>query len=465
MKVLLAKPFNMSDHIQPSIGLGYLASAIRKEHEVRLVDCIKDDLTIDKFMALLKEYNPEILGLQCYTFDLPFIRQALKAAKAFNKDIVTVIGGPHSSALPEETLKAEKDLDFLFVGEAETGFPRLVKAIERGANKTGVKDFSDIPGLAFRDGQTIKINPNVIQDDLDGLGLAAWDLIKPQEYPESQHGAFFKQFPIAPIMVTRGCPYPCTFCAGSLVSGKKIRRRSIDNVLGELKMLNNDFGIREFHIIDDNFTMDKEYVKDFLRKLKALNLGMTWAVPNGVRMDTLDDELLGLMKETGLYMISLGIESGSDEVLSEMRKGITVARIRECVNKIDRAGIDIAGFFILGFPGETPESIRQTIDFAAELPLKRANFFTYLPFPGTESYAKLLASGELKDVDWERFYFTNAAYVPTGITRKELKSLHRLAFAKFYLRPHIIMYQLKSIQSAKHFGFLARRFMRWIVAS
>lgn len=465
MKVLLAKPFNMSDHIQPSIGLGYLASAIRKEHEVRLVDCIKDDLTIDKFMAVLKEYDPAILGLQCYTFDLPFIRQALQAAKAFNKNIVTVIGGPHSSALPEATLKAEKDLDFLFVGEAEKGFPQLVKAIEDGTKKAGPEDFSGIPGLGFRDGSAIKINPNVIQDDLDGLGLAAWDLIKPQEYPESQHGAFFKQFPIAPIMVTRGCPYPCTFCAGSLVSGKKIRRRSIDNVLGELKILNKDFGIREFHVIDDNFTMDKEYVKDFLRKLKILNLGMTWAVPNGVRMDTLDDELLGLMKETGLYMISLGIESGSDEVLSEMRKGITVARIREYVNKIDRAGIDIAGFFILGFPGETQESIRQTIDFAAELPLKRANFFTYLPFPGTESYAKLLASGELKDVDWERFYFTNAAYVPTGITRKELKSLHRLAFAKFYLRPHIIMYQLKSIQSAKHFGFLARRFMRWIVAS
>ncbi len=495
MKVLLAKPFNMSDHIQPSIGLGYLASAIRKEHDVRLVDCIKDNLTIDKFMAVLKEYNPALLGLQCYTFDLPFIRQALKQTKAFNRDIVTVIGGPHSSALPEVTLKAEKDLDFLFVGEAERGFPQLVNKIEElcrgglnlpynglrsfneggnlpynefmksGAKKAGATDFSGIPGLAFRDGSDIKINPNVISEDLDGLGLPAWDLIKPQEYPESQHGAFFKQFPIAPVMVTRGCPYPCTFCAGHLVSGKKIRRRSIDNVLSEIKMLNKDFGIKEFHIIDDNFTMDREYVKDFLRKLKALNLGMTWAVPNGVRMDTLDDELLALMKETGLYMISLGIESGSDEVLSAMRKGITVAGIRECVNRIDRAGIDMAGFFILGFPGETAETIRRTIDFAAELPLKRANFFTYLPFPGTESYAKLLACGELKDVDWERFYFTNAAYAPPGITRRELKGLHRLAFAKFYLRGHIIMYQLRSIQSVKHFGFLAKRFMRWIVAS
>ncbi|MCX5677916.1 MAG: radical SAM protein [Candidatus Omnitrophica bacterium] len=460
MKVLLVKPYNQSDHIQPSLGLGYLASAIRKEHDVMLLDCIKDNLTIDKFVPILKEHNPDILGLQCYTFDLPFIRLALRAAKNLNKDIVTVIGGPHSSALPEATLKAEKDLDFLFVGEAEKGFPQLVNAVEKGP-----KDFSGIPGLGFREGGAIKINPKIIVDDLDSLGLPAWDLIKPQEYPESQHGAFFKQFPIAPIMVTRGCPYSCTFCAGKIVSGRKIRRRSIDNVLGEIKMLNKDFGIKEFHIIDDNFTMDKEYAKDLLRKLKELDLGMTWAVPNGVRMDALDDELLALMKETGLYMISLGIESGSDEVLRAMKKNITVAKIRECVNRIDRAGIDIAGFFILGFPDETVATIKQTIDFAVELPLKRANFFTYLPFPGTESYEKLLASGELKDVDWERFYFTNAAYVPRGITRKELKSLHRLAFAKFYLRSHIILYQLKSIQSVKHFGFLARRFVRWIVAS
>jgi len=459
MKILLVKPYNQSDHIQPSLGLGYLATAVRKEHDVRILDCIKDKLDISGFVSVLKEYNPDILGLQCYTFDLPFIRQALREAKNFNKSVVTVIGGPHSSALPEATLKAEGDLDFLFVGEAEKGFPRLVESVRRG-----VKDFSGIPGLVFRQGSAIRMNPPVAEEDLDSLGLPAWDLIRPQEYPESQHGAFFKQFPIAPIMVTRGCPYPCTFCAGSMVSGKKIRRRSIDNVLGEIGLLNKKFGIKEFHIIDDNFTMDKEYVKDFLRRLKALGLGMTWAVPNGVRMDTLDDELLGLMKETGLYMVSLGIESGSDSVLNAMRKGITVPGIRECVERIDRAGIDMAGFFILGFPGETVETINRTIDFAAELPIKRANFFTYLPFPGTESYEKLLAAGELKDVDWERFYFTNAAYVPPGITRSQLKGLHRRAFAKFYLRPHIILYQIKSIQSLRHFGFLARRFMRWIVA-
>ncbi len=461
MKVLLVKPYNLSDHIQPSIGLGYLANSLRNSgYEVNILDCIKDGITIDKLTNILKERQPDVLGLQCYTFDLPYIRQALRMAKEVNSSIITIVGGPHPSACSEDMMRKEPDLDYLFVGEAEIGLPGLLNAINKPH-----PDLSLIPGLVYHSGGSIKSNPRIVTEDLDSLGLPAWDLIHPESYPESQHGAFFKQFPIAPIMVTRGCPYPCTFCAGSIVSGKKVRRRSIESVLSEIKMLNKDFGIKEFHIVDDNFTMDRNYAKEFLRRLKALNLGMTWAVPNGVRMDTLDEELLRLMKETGLYMVSLGIESGSDEVLTSMRKGITVSKIRECVNMIDKAGIDMAGFFILGFPGETVETIKKTIDFASELPLKRANFFTYLPFPGTESYEKLLANGELKDVNWEKFYFTNAAYVPRGISRNELKSLHRLAFAKFYLRLHIMFYQMKSIQSLKHFGFLTKRFMRWIVAS
>lgn len=461
MKVLLVKPYNQSDHIQPSIGLGYLATALRaRGHSVNILDCIKDNISIDKLPRLLKKFQPEVLGVQCYTFDLPYIRQALRIAKEVNKGVVTVIGGPHPTAVPEDTMRREPDLDYLFVGEAEMGLPMLLQALEDGRI-----DLSRVPGLGWRERGSIRLNERAVVDDLDSLGLPAWDLIHPERYPESQHGAFYRQFPIAPIMVTRGCPYPCTFCAGRIVSGKKIRRRSIESVLGELRMLNKDFGIREFHIVDDNFTMDRDYAKEFLRGLKAMDLKMTWAVPNGVRMETLDEELLRLMKETGLYLISLGIESGSDEVLSRMKKGITTSRIRRHVKMIHDAKIDMAGFFILGFPGETADTIKRTINFSLRLPIKRANYFTYLPFPGTESYDSLLASGELKDVDWESFYFTNAAYAPKGISRKELKALHRRAFAKFYLRPHIVFYQLGSIKSLRHFGFLARRFVRWIVAS
>ncbi len=461
MKVLLAKPYNLSDHIQPSLGLGYLATAVRNKHDVRILDCIKERVTVDRLGGIIRNYNPDVLGLQCYTFDLPFLRGALKLAKEINKDIVTVAGGPHPSAAPEEMMESFKgSLDFLFAGEAEIGFPKLLDSLN-----SGKKDFASIPGLVWRDGEEVKTNPKIFAQDLDSLGMPAWDFIHPQTYPESQHGAFFMKFPIAPIMITRGCPYPCTFCAGNLVSGKHIRRRSIDHVLDELYYLNKDFGIREFHVIDDNFTMDIAYAKEFLRRLKSLGLDMSWAVPNGVRMDVLDEELLSLMKETGLYIISLGIESGSDRILGLMKKGITTSKIREKVKMISDAGIDIAGFFILGFPGETVETIRQTIRFSLELELARANFFTYLPFPGTASYEALASSGELGRVDWERFYFMNAAYVPKGMTRKMLKSLQRLAFAKFYLRPRIILSHLRAIRSFRHLFFLMKRFFHWVVLS
>lgn len=461
MKTLLIKPHNVSDHIQPSLGLGYLATAVRNRHDVKIVDCIKDNLDSDKLEAFIRKERPDLVGFQCYTFDIPFIRRALASVKKIDAGIVTVVGGPHPTVAAAEMMSSlEKDLDFAFTGEAEAGFPKLLDMLEKGST-----DWSVIPGLSWRDGKNIMSNPRLLVEDLDSLGHPAWDMIRPEQYPESQHGAFFRQFPIAPIMVTRGCPYPCTFCAGNLVSGKKIRRRSIDNVLSELKHLNKEHGIREFHIIDDNFTMDKEYAKEFLRRLKKLDLGMTWAVPNGVRMDSLDEELLRLMKDTGLYLISLGIESGSDGVLRSMRKGITTSKIRECVKMINDAKIDIAGFFILGFPGETVDTIKSTIKFACDLDLVRANFFTYLPFPGSESYIELKKSGELDDVDWESFYFTNAAYAPQGLTRKELKNMHRLAFAKFYLRPRIIAYNIMSIRSFRHFMFLFKRFFRWIVKS
>lgn len=459
MKTLLIKPYNLSDHIQPSIGLGYLATSVRNRHDVKILDCIKEGITIDKLPSFIKDYKPDIVGLQCYTFDVNFIREALSLIKKIDKNIVTVVGGPHPTATSDKMLDTFKnDLDFLFVGEAEVGFPRLLDHLNN--NK---KDLGDVPGLVWRNNGKTVANPRVFTENLDSLDMPAWDLIHPETYPEAQHGAFFKQFPIAPIMVTRGCPYPCTFCAGGVVAGKKIRRRSIDNVLKELSTLNKKFGIREFHVIDDNFTMDKAYAKEFLRRLKELNLGMSWAVPNGVRMDSLDDELLKLMKETGLYLISLGIESGSDDVLKSMKKGITTSRIRECVKMIKRHGIDIAGFFIIGFPGETLDTINKTINFSIELGLNRANFFTYLPFPGSESFDELKKSGELDNVDWDRFYFMTGAYVPKGMTRKELKKMHRKAFAKFYLRPGIVWYHIRCIKSLRHLSFLTKRFFHWIV--
>jgi len=458
MKVLLVKPYNLSDHIQPSLGLGYLASNVRERHEVKILDCIKERVKAADFPRFLNKEKPDIAGIQCYTYDLHNVGEMLKACKT--SGVKTVIGGPHPSAVPKETMEFfGNDLDYLFHGEAETGFGLFLDGLDSPSGT----DFKNIPGLVWRKDSEIVVNDKNYEKDLDNLAMPAWDLIKPQEYPEAQHGAFFKKFPIAPIMATRGCPFSCTFCAGSLISGKKIRKRSPSNILTEIKTLYDDYGIREFHIIDDNFTFDRAFAKDFLRGLKKLDLNISWAVPNGIRIDTLDDELLSLMKETGLYLISLGIESGSDRILRRMKKNTSTEQIRHSVKLIRRHGVNIAGFFILGFPGETREDMEKTIAFSLELDLIRANFFTYLPFPGTESFRALKNEGKLSGVNLKRFYFMNATFTPEGIDKNTLKGLQRKAFLKFFLRPRIFVYNLAQIKSFRHFKFLFGRFLRWLL--
>jgi radical SAM superfamily enzyme YgiQ (UPF0313 family) len=243
-----------------------------------------------------------------------------------------------------------------------------------------------------------------------------------------------------------------------------VRRRSVRHVIDEILSLYRERSIREFHIVDDNFTLDVDFAKNVLRELKSLELDISWATPNGIRLDRLDRELLVLMRQTGLYMISAGIESGSDRILKMMRKGNTTARIEKSLRMIADQGISAAGFFVLGFPGETEAEVRRTIDFALGLPLQRANFFTFLPFPGTESYRDLRESGELEDSDWSEYVFMKVPYSPPAIKRKRLRNLQRWAFLRFHMRPNILWFNIRRVRSVRHMKYLLRRFYHWIVA-
>ena len=351
-------------------------------------------------------------------------------------------------------------LDYGFAGEAEIGFPLFCDLLNSADEN---KDFSTVPGLIWRKGEQLVFNPQAMEQDLDRLGDPAWDLIHPETYPEAQHGAFFKNFPIAPIITTRGCPYACTFCSAPNLSGKKLRHHSLEYVLRNIRILYNEYGVREFHIVDDNFTQEIDYAKEIVRGIISLNLNVSLAMPNGIRMDYLDDELLRLLKQAGLYVVSVAIESGNDKILKDMRKGTTVKKVRKDIERIHRHGLDIAAFFILGFPGETMDSMRDTINLAMDLPLLRANFFTYLPLPGTESYRQLEENGEIHGVDWDNFYFMSAAYTPKGVKREDLLELKKEAFLKFHLRPKILFRNMMSIQNPRHLKFLMKRFYHWIL--
>jgi radical SAM superfamily enzyme YgiQ (UPF0313 family) len=439
LKVLLIKPSNLSDHIQPSLGLGYLAAQIRNDHEVRIIDCIKEHLPGPQLLPVLREFQPDMVGSQCYSMDLAMLKPVLETVKQFNKKIVTIVGGAHATAAPEHTLKyfGEELLDFVFVGEGEIGFPLFLKELERAEGPR----LNLVPGLGWKENGRVRTNPRAEVPDLDQLGMPAWDLIMPETYPFSPHGVVCKNFPIAPVMATRGCPYMCTFCSSA---NTKLRKRSVELVINEVKLLQQRHGIREFHMVDDNFTLDMDYAKEFCQALIDHKINTSWATPNGIRLERLDKELLHLMKRAGFYSICVGIESGSDKIRIKMKKGSNKNKIRKDLQMVDEVGgIDVTGFFIVGFPGETLDDIRETIEFAKELPLQRATFHSFIPLPGTEVWREMETSGELDRVDWERYFFWAGAYVPQGMDRHALRQLHRKAFLSFYFRPRIILQNMK----------------------
>lgn len=464
LKILLFRPYSKADELIPPFGLGYLATALRKNHDTQILDGIKENMTPENFEEFLRENKFDIIGIQLFTFHINAVKEYIRVIKKVSPESKIILGGPHPSCDPNNIFYYFPDIDFAFRGEAEIGLAKLMNLINADEN-IKEDDLKEIPGLIWRNKENkTAVNNQIFTEDLDALGYPSWDLLKPDTYPLAPHGAFFKNYPIAPIIITRGCPFNCTFCAGRLVSGRKIRRRSVGSVIQEIKELYHKYGIREIHIEDDNFTFYRDLVMEFCDELKKNNLNISWVCPNGVRLDTLDKELLLKMKGTGLYSLSVGVESGSDRVLAHMQKSLNTEKIKEKVALIRETGLEVIGFFVIGYPTESRKDILDTIKFAKKLDLKRANFTIFKPFPGTPMTDKLIADNELPEIqeNWEKYILADAVYAPNGFTTKELKNLRRRAFLSFYLRPKILFKMMREIKNFKHFKIVMKRILRWI---
>lgn len=460
MNVLLIKPFSRTHLVAPPIGLGYLATAIRSKCQATILDCVKGKIDDHLFEQYIKKHSFDVIGFQAYAFDVPQVQKGLRIIKKINPAIITIIGGPNPTCIPEDSMAYFKDADYGFKGEAEIGLPLLLDIL----SKKEFKNLSVVPGLIWRKNGSTIVNTIMRPENLDALGFPSWDLIKPQEYPRGGvQGAFVKNFPVAPIITTRGCPYLCTYCAGPLIFGKKVRARTLDHIILEIDVLYYEFGIKEIQIVDDHFTFNVNFAKDFCRRVIDKKYKLTFYGVSGIRIDKIDEELAHLMREAGFYHIAVGIESGSDRVLRSIKKGLTVEKVRQQIQVIRRAGLEVIGFFIIGFPGETKEDIIKTINLACKLDLKRATFSCCQPLPGTEIYNDLKKRGKLKELNWEKIHFSKISFVPDGLTYSELAHLQRYAFIRLLLKPKILINQLREIKSFSSFKFLLKRFWDYIV--
>jgi radical SAM superfamily enzyme YgiQ (UPF0313 family) len=442
----------------PSLGLGYLAAvASDAGHDVTVLNCVKERLDANGFTAYLQLSQFDVIGFQVFSYDLNVVHKLLEIVRAVQPKAVTVAGGPHPSGDPLGVLSFLGELDYAFAGEAETGFVQWLQLLPGGG------DMASVPGLIYRDAaKMVRANPPRFVEDLDALPLPAWELLKPEEYPEAPHGAFTRNFPTAPIILTRGCPCLCTFCSGDTITGRKVRRRSVANIMTELVSLHAR-GIREVHIEDENFTFSKRYVLEFCDALEQSGLGLSWSLPSGVRIDTLDAELLDRMERAGCYSLALGIEFGVDRVMQLAKKGLTVAGIRQKMELFRGRRIKTTGFFLFGIPGETYEEMEKTLDLALQLPLDRAQFNNFMPLPGSSIWKDLEREGLLDRIDWDRMFVHDVAYCDEGINPKRIKSLQRKAYLRFYLRPRVLFSLIFEVRSPLHLKFLLKRFLDALV--
>jgi anaerobic magnesium-protoporphyrin IX monomethyl ester cyclase len=431
--------------ILPPLGIAYIAAFLREKGiRVSIIDMNACNYTIPQTLDILKNMArfPDVIGITVTTPTVPKSFEIAEQIKKFNKDALVVFGGAHPTALPEEILR-NKSVDLAVYGEGEKTMLEICRAKEKNFS------FKKIKGLAFRHkGKIIKNPPRDLIPDLDSLPFPAIDLLPRDKY----YSAYSKDKRFANILTSRGCPGMCIYC-NKLIFGHCVRMRSAENIIKEIKYLHHKYGYREFHIVDDLFTQDRKRVIEFCSLVKKNKLKINWKLGNGVRVGSVDFELLKIMKEAGLYSLSFGIESGNQKILNNMKKGQTLEMCRNAVTWANKLGLTTVGFFMIGNLGEDESTIRETIEFAKSLPLDIAQFSILVPFPGTPIRAIIEQQGKILEKNWNKYdnIEGKALFEHGNLTKELMERMHKQAYKEFYMRPGFILRRILKTRTLSDF--------------
>ncbi len=417
--------------ILPHIGIGYIAAVLRNVgHQVQVIDSPAEELSLADVCARFDAFRPQFVGFSSTTYQIHEVDDTAKAFKRIDPSVAISVGGSHASAVPKETLEAFSSLDYAVFGEGEETAVELMARIARGESPEGIL------GLAYRRGQDVVVEgPRPRIRNLDALPYPAFDLFPVERY-RGFYTLFSRRYRPLTLCTTRGCPYQCNFCYKS--TGDWFYTRSPESVLGEALRDIEELGATQLVFTDEVFTMKRSHVEKVLHALVSARIAERAPWICQTRVDRVDPDLLALMKRAGCAVISYGIEAGNQDVLERIAKGITLEKARAAIGWTRAAGISPDTNFIIGNAYETPETIRQTIDFAVDLNPDTASFAILSPFPGTE-VAEMAEKGEgglkLLSRDWRHYgKQIGSALELESVPRVELERFHRLAYRRFYLR-------------------------------
>ena len=424
---------------QMPLGIYYLAAYLLQQGEgVEIIDAESLLLDHGKVVQILKKTSVKIIGITATTVAF---RNALALAELLRRElpnVTTVIGGPHMTAMAELTMQSGA-FDFGIVREGEIAFAKLVRFLLYNEGT-----IEEIPNLYCRNSDIISRGTSVeFVPDIDILPFPARQLCPDISLYKPPTGAY-RKLPVISMITSRGCPYECIFCDNNTF-GRVTRFHSAEYIVAEIKDVVQRYSVKEIAFLDDTFVLDKKRLYKMFQLLKDAQICLAWSCMT--RVNNIDFELLKFMRDNGCWQIRFGIESGSQDVLDFIKKGITLEQVRNVARWCRKLNICASGFFMIGHHIDTPNTIQETIELALSLPLTDVIVTVNTPIPGTESYNRAKEFGTYDESDWSSLNYWTPVFVPNGLTREIILEKQAELYRRFYCRPSVLLLQIRKIKS------------------
>jgi radical SAM superfamily enzyme YgiQ (UPF0313 family) len=433
----------------PPLSLLYLGAVTREHgHRTRILDCLPTRIDHQSAARRIIEDHPTHVGFTATTVAITSAAAVAEEVKRLRPETTTIIGGTHVTAVPDETMRRFPAFDLAVVGEGEGTLVEVLQAADDNSR------LDSIPGLVIRTGAGLVTTPGrSLMTDLESLPMPAWDLL--DGFPDHYQPPLYRltRLPVAWLVTARGCPYHgCTFCDRSLL-GTSYRPHDLDQVFAMIRTLVDDHGIRGLIIYDEDFLSNRERLRRFCDRMRTERLDLRWAC--NARTTAIRPDTVRMLKDAGCRAVSFGIESAAEEVLAVYRKKIDLDGAAEALRLCRRAGIVTNGFFMIGGPLETENTVQRTLDWAKRVPLDFMNMAFFTPFPGAEITRSISDYGTVCR-EWDRLSPAETAFVPSGMTEETLANAYRRAILGFYLRPSIAWTMLRHLKNPNWWPRVAR---------
>lgn len=434
-------------YLEYPIYLAYMVAVLEEAGvEVGFIDGVMEEMSIADFSRAVSSIRPDLVVIECSTPSIDYDLETARAVKDSVDGTSVALIGSHATFFHEEILSDNPAVDAICRGEAEMTVKELALSLSSG------DDLRQVKSLSYREGEEVRVNPvRPLIQDLDSLPFPARHIVRHDGYRAAIYSG---DCPTA-MVSSRGCPHYCIYCLWpETLYGHKFRARSAANVVDEMEHVVRDYGVDEIYFDDDCLTLSKKRVLEMCRLLLKRDVGVKWIVQS--RVDTVDREVLTAMKEAGCHYILFGVESGSPRMLEIMKKRISLERVRQAFEDCRELGIRTQAFFLFGVPGETQETVEETIEFAKEIGADSTQFAIVVPHPGTELYETCVEHGWLVYDGWEDFAAENSLIETDHLTREEVEEARIRAYRRYYFRPGLVAKSLLGVRSFRDIKRLFR---------